>query len=93
MAAAVQGVAQGIGFLGAGVILKLTDERRVLGLTTAASIWATAAVGVAAGAGHYGVAVIALGSALFVLEILRTLERDKPPPGPNEPATPSGGHA
>jgi putative Mg2+ transporter-C (MgtC) family protein len=92
MGTAVQGVAQGIGFLGAGVILKLTDERRVLGLTTAASIWATAAVGTAVGMGHYGVAVVALALAMFVLEVLRFVEREKHPPGPSEPAAHNGDH-
>ena len=60
MAAAVQGVAQGIGFLGAG---------------------------------HYGLGMIALGLAMFVLEVLRFVEREKHPPGPTEPAARNGGHA
>ena len=45
----VQGVAAGIGFIGAGAILKLEADREIKGLTTAASIWMTAAVGIAAG--------------------------------------------
>src|SRR5665647_941543 len=45
----VQGIVAGIGFLGAGTILKLADRGEVHGLTTAATIWVTAAVGVAAG--------------------------------------------
>src|SRR5258708_27018949 len=85
MADIFQGVAQGVGFLGAGVILQLTQERRVLGLTTAASIWATAAVGTALGSGHYGVAAIALGVAMFFLEVLRLGERDKLPLDNAEP--------
>ncbi|HEX8552399.1 MAG TPA: MgtC/SapB family protein [Abditibacteriaceae bacterium] len=63
----VQGVAAGIGFIGGGVILKLEAEKRVRGLTTAASIWLTSAVGVAAGAGHLGAALVALVFSLFVL--------------------------
>jgi putative Mg2+ transporter-C (MgtC) family protein len=51
MSHVIQGVATGIGFLGAGCILKLTDARRVEGLTTAASIWVTAALGIAIGSG------------------------------------------
>jgi putative Mg2+ transporter-C (MgtC) family protein len=47
----VQGVAAGIGFIGAGTILKLTEREEIKGLTTAASIWLTAAVGIAAGLG------------------------------------------
>ena len=45
----IQGVIAGIGFLGAGTILKGDDEDKVRGLTTAAGIWLTAAIGVAAG--------------------------------------------
>src|SRR5262245_46594502 len=46
----IQGIAAGIGFVGGGTILKLTDQHEVRGLTTAANIWLAAAVGVAAGA-------------------------------------------
>jgi putative Mg2+ transporter-C (MgtC) family protein len=53
-----QGVAAGIGFIGGGVILKLTEERRVRGLTTAATIWLAAALGVTAGLGRAGAALI-----------------------------------
>lgn len=48
---AIQGVATGVGFLGAGTILKSETGKHVRGLTTAASIWLTAAVGMAVGAG------------------------------------------
>lgn len=54
----VQGLAAGIGFIGAGTILKLTNEREIRGLTTAASIWLTAGVGVAAGLGRYGLGLV-----------------------------------
>ncbi|TLD41077.1 MAG: Mg(2+) transport ATPase protein C [Candidatus Jettenia ecosi] len=47
----IQGLATGIGFIGGGAILKLTKEREITGLTTAAGIWLTAAVGVAVGVG------------------------------------------
>jgi putative Mg2+ transporter-C (MgtC) family protein len=47
----IQGLATGIGFLGAGCILKLTETRHVEGLTTAASVWVTAALGMAIGSG------------------------------------------
>lgn len=53
------GVVAGIGFIGAGVIFRGARTERVAGLTTAASIWATAAVGLAAGAGLYLISVIA----------------------------------
>src|SRR6187399_1061707 len=47
----IQGVATGIGFIGAGTVLKRTNPEEVHGLTTAASIWLTAAIGLASGAG------------------------------------------
>jgi putative Mg2+ transporter-C (MgtC) family protein len=71
----VQGVAAGIGFIGAGAILKRTDEHEVLGLTTAAGIWLTAAIGVAAGLGSLGVAAFAVLLALVILSLLARVER------------------
>src|SRR5271166_2606249 len=56
----IQGVAAGIGFLGAGTILKLSDQHRVEGLTSAATIWLTAAAGVAVGAGWVWPAVVGI---------------------------------
>jgi putative Mg2+ transporter-C (MgtC) family protein len=53
------GVVVGIGFIGAGVILRGQREKEVAGLTTAATIWITAAVGLAAGAGMYLVSLVA----------------------------------
>jgi putative Mg2+ transporter-C (MgtC) family protein len=47
----LQGVITGVGFLGAGAIIKLSQEQEIKGLTTAASVWLTAAIGVAAGMG------------------------------------------
>jgi putative Mg2+ transporter-C (MgtC) family protein len=66
----VQGLAAGIGFLGAGAILKLADEREITGLTTAAGIWMTAAVGVAVGLGRWGTAVISVALTLVILRIV-----------------------
>jgi putative Mg2+ transporter-C (MgtC) family protein len=63
----MQGLLAGIGFLCAGAILKLEREEQVHGLTTAAGVWMTAAIGVAAGLGREMTAVI---SALLVLGIL-----------------------
>jgi putative Mg2+ transporter-C (MgtC) family protein len=63
----IQGIVTGIGFIGAGSILKLSEERDIKGLTTAAGIWMTAAIGVAVGLGSLGVAVL---STLFTLIIL-----------------------
>ena len=50
----IQGLAAGVGFLGGGAILKLSAEREILGLTTAATIWMTAALGVTVGLGRIG---------------------------------------
>jgi putative Mg2+ transporter-C (MgtC) family protein len=64
---AVQGVITGIGFLGAGVIMQYEHERRVEGLTTAASIWVASGLGMACGAGLIELVLIALGATLIVL--------------------------
>jgi len=61
------GVVVGIGFIGAGVILRGQREKEVAGLTTAATIWITAAIGLAAGAGMYLISVIATAVAVGVL--------------------------
>ncbi|HET8676086.1 MAG TPA: MgtC/SapB family protein [Blastocatellia bacterium] len=63
----IQGIITGIGFIGAGSILKLSEERDIQGLTTAAGVWMTAAIGVSVGLGSLGVAIL---SALFTLIIL-----------------------
>jgi putative Mg2+ transporter-C (MgtC) family protein len=67
----LQGVTAGIGFLGAGAIIKLDREQEIKGLTTAASIWLTAAIGVAAGMGREATAVLSALFALFILSVLR----------------------
>ena len=64
----IQGVAAGIGFIGAGAILKLPRQREVEGLTTAAGIWMTAAFGMAVGLGRIGSAITSAVLALVVLE-------------------------
>lgn len=66
-------VVSGVGFLGAGTIL--VQQQTVRGLTTAASIWAVAAIGLAIGGGLYFPALVATALALAVLEIMRPLER------------------
>ncbi|MFC3606258.1 MgtC/SapB family protein [Stutzerimonas tarimensis] len=71
----IQGVVTGVGFLGAGTILKGGERREVQGLTTAAGIWLTAAVGVASGLGHETTAVLTTLLALMVLMVMRPLER------------------
>ena len=70
----IQGVIAGIGFLGGGAILKSSDEM-VRGLTTAASIWVAAALGIVCGIGEFAVALIALAIALIVLVFGNAIER------------------
>jgi putative Mg2+ transporter-C (MgtC) family protein len=65
-------IVTGIGFLGAGAIMR--TDGGVYGLTTAATIWVNAAVGVAAGGGEYHLAFIATGVTLGVLLLLHPLE-------------------
>lgn len=71
-----QGIMTGIGFLGAGVIFK--EGLTVRGLTTAASIWVTAAIGILVGVGSYFLAVLGAAAALMVLSLFRFLERKLP---------------
>lgn len=68
-------VISGIGFLGAGTILFLERERVVRGLTTAAGLWATAAIGLAAGSGMYLAALWATALIWLILAVLKPLER------------------
>lgn len=70
----VQGIATGIGFIGAGAILKLATEREVHGLTTAAGIWMTAAAGVAVGTGRLGIAALSIGFTWVILAIVGRVE-------------------
>jgi putative Mg2+ transporter-C (MgtC) family protein len=63
----VQGIAAGVGFLGGGVIFR--REAGVQGLTTAASAWAAAAIGVLAGLGAYLAATLATALVLLILEL------------------------
>lgn len=59
-------IVSGVGFLGAGIILKSEEKRKVSNLTTAASIWYAAAVGMALGFGMYVIAVMAAVYAVLV---------------------------
>jgi putative Mg2+ transporter-C (MgtC) family protein len=71
----IQGIASGIGFLGAGTILKLDQKQEVKGLTTASSIWLSAALGTAAGLAEFALATAAACVSLFVLGVLGPLEQ------------------
>ncbi|HUP96545.1 MAG TPA: MgtC/SapB family protein [Usitatibacter sp.] len=86
---AIQGIITGVGFLGAGVIMQREAEGRVEGLTTAASIWVTSALGMACGAGQLDLVLIALIAAVLVMvggeSVERRLTRMKRPrEGPPE---------
>ena len=70
----IQGIITGIGFLGAGSILKLSQERDIRGLTTAAGVWMTSAIGVCVGLGSIGVALISTLLALIILRVVGTIE-------------------
>jgi putative Mg2+ transporter-C (MgtC) family protein len=70
----LQGIIAGVGFLGAGTILKGDAENQVKGLTTAAGIWLTAAIGVAAGLGQEATAVLTTALALVVLWLIPSLQ-------------------
>jgi putative Mg2+ transporter-C (MgtC) family protein len=71
----IQGVAAGIGFLGAGSILKLEEQHRIEGLTSAASVWLTAAASTAAGAGWYWLAIVGVGWGWVILFIVHRVEQ------------------
>jgi putative Mg2+ transporter-C (MgtC) family protein len=82
----VQAVVTGLSFLGAGTIFRGQDERRSRGLTTAASILFSGAIGVGVAARMYVLAACATLLALVVLRALQRFEdRMRPPPGPGGP--------
>jgi len=66
----IQGIVTGIGFIGAGSILKIDNERNIQGLTSSAGIWMTAAIGVAVGLGEVGLAIFGTIAAVIVLAFL-----------------------
>lgn len=72
----LQGLVAGVGFLGAGSIVKGTEERGVHGLTTAAGLWLTAAIGMSAGMGRELTAILSTALAWVILSLL---------PAPHDP--------
>lgn len=96
----LQGLTTGIGFLGAGTIVRA--EKGVHGLTTAAAVWCVAAIGAACGLGEFALASMLAAAALFTLIFLKICERpiralglaehdsDAPPPQGAVSASPSG---
>jgi putative Mg2+ transporter-C (MgtC) family protein len=92
----IQGIVAGIGFLGAGAIVKDRPNEEIRGLTTAAGIWTTAAIGVAVGLGHASTAILSTILAVAVLAVMqrwcgvlhpngRGHDREVPPRPRNEP--------
>ena len=73
MSRVIQGIVTGVGFLGAGAIIKQRDEQNVQGLTTAAGVWLTAAIGIACGLGRETTAVLSTILALVVLSAVPRL--------------------
>jgi putative Mg2+ transporter-C (MgtC) family protein len=71
----LQGLTTGIGFIGAGTILKIATQYEIKGLTTAASIWATAAISAAIGLGQFVLAFISAAMTWIVLTMLVRIER------------------
>jgi putative Mg2+ transporter-C (MgtC) family protein len=71
----IQGVIAGIGFLGGGVILKQDETGRIRGVTSAAGIWLTAAIGISAGMGRLWLAALTTALAIVILLGLLRLER------------------
>lgn len=70
----IQGIMWGIGFIGAGVILRDRKSETIRGLTTAATVWVTAAIGIACALAAWRIVGIAVSLALLTLVGLRWLE-------------------
>lgn len=77
MARSLQGIITGVGFVGAGSILR---EDRVRGLTSATAIWVSAGAGVAAGLGLWQLGLLGTGFALGILRLMKFAEDHVPPP-------------
>jgi putative Mg2+ transporter-C (MgtC) family protein len=70
------GVVTGIGFLGAGAIIREREKEGIKGLTTAASLWLVAGIGLATGCGFYSAGFFTTALALIVLLFLGRMERE-----------------
>jgi putative Mg2+ transporter-C (MgtC) family protein len=79
----IQGIATGIGFIGTGTILKSTEKFEIHGLTTAAGLFMTSAVGVAVGLGRIGIGIVGAVLAWIVLSAMTYIENRI---GPDLPA-------
>ena len=72
----IQGTLTGIGFIGGGVILKMSDQHQIVGITTAATIWLTATVGIVTGTGRLALAVVGAVLAFLILAIIGRIEHE-----------------
>ncbi|WP_218933715.1 MgtC/SapB family protein [Rubripirellula lacrimiformis] len=87
----VQGIAAGVGFIGGGAILKTGQEHKVHGLTSASSVWLSAAIGTTCGLAQYPLAVTSAVMGLFILTGLRPVEGLFAKPKKKTPKSPHGG--
>jgi putative Mg2+ transporter-C (MgtC) family protein len=71
----IQGIMAGISFIGAGVILRDAERQDVQGLTTAATVWVTAALGIACGLGMWRTVFVAVVIALILLAVVLWIEK------------------
>lgn len=71
----IQGIVTGIGFIGAGTILKLSQEHEIKGLTTAAGVWMTASIGMTVGLGSLGIGLMITVLSVLVLSLERIERR------------------
>lgn len=71
----VQGLMVGVGFIGAGVIIRDESTKKVHGLTTATTVWIAAGLGIACGLADWPVVATGLALALIILVVLKRLER------------------
>ena len=90
MAKVVEGIIVGIGFIGGGAILK--HDNSVYGTATAASVWATGAMGTAVGLGSYDVAITITLFTFLTLKLLPMLKKEINPEAAIEPDAPSAGN-
>lgn len=90
----IQGIVTGVGFLGAGSIMRTASEDSIRGLTTAASIWLAAASGIACGLANWPLVVVGCGLGLLVLvltpveRVLHNRRRTDPKEVPGQPEHP-----
>lgn len=84
----LQGLVAGVGFLGAGAVIKQTQSGQVHGLTTAAGIWSTAAIGVAVGLGREATAIVSAITVYVILGLVLRLEKRMDKRDPDDPVKP-----